>query len=239
MDGNGYVYVADSGNSRIQKFTSYGYYLGQWGSMGGGDGQFDYPYGVACDNAGNVYVADTADCLVQEFTSGGTYITQWGGYGSNNGQLKFAEGIAVDKNGEVYVADTANDRIEVFYLNILAVAQYLTNTTLAVQSTPPTGLSDRLELGRWRHDELHRQRGCSRDEREPDCPGDGPDRLQLLAVDGERCGADRRAEVHYVRDARGRDRSGAIHANYLHAGRAVHDADRSERNCLVGSSLSP
>ena len=31
IDSSGYVYVVDSGNDRIQKFTSAGVYLTQWG----------------------------------------------------------------------------------------------------------------------------------------------------------------------------------------------------------------
>src|SRR5574340_849041 len=55
------VYVADTGNHRIQKFTSSGDFILTWGSQGAGDGQFSYPGGVAVDPAGNVYVVDTAN----------------------------------------------------------------------------------------------------------------------------------------------------------------------------------
>src|SRR5712692_485152 len=57
VDTHGNVYVADSNNNRIQKFTSNGDYITQWGNLGSGDGQFgvDSPAGVAVDLAGNVY----------------------------------------------------------------------------------------------------------------------------------------------------------------------------------------
>ena len=41
MDGSGSVYVTDTLNNRIQKFTADGTYMTQWGSEGSGDGQFD------------------------------------------------------------------------------------------------------------------------------------------------------------------------------------------------------
>ena len=40
VDGSGNVFVADTGNHRIQKFTNTGTFLTKWGSSGSGDGQF-------------------------------------------------------------------------------------------------------------------------------------------------------------------------------------------------------
>ena len=65
------------------------------------------------------------------------------------------------------------------------------------------------------------------DEREPSGPGDGPGRVHVLPVDGERRGAARRAEVRRVHDDCGGDRRGGVHAG-LHADRAVHAADGAE-----------
>ena len=44
------MYVADYGNNRIQKFDSNGNFITKWGSKGTGDGQFDYPTGIAVDS---------------------------------------------------------------------------------------------------------------------------------------------------------------------------------------------
>ncbi|MGO8703400.1 MAG: SMP-30/gluconolactonase/LRE family protein, partial [Candidatus Brocadiia bacterium] len=139
------VYVVDTYNERVQEFTSAGFYVTQWGSAGSGNGQFELPGGIATDSAGNVYVADTFNGRIQEFTSAGVYVTQWGSEGSGAGQFEYPEGVALNSAGNIYVADTDNQRIqEIFSQNILAVAQYTTGTdayTLAVQSTPPLGLS--------------------------------------------------------------------------------------------------
>ena len=40
VDSSGNVYVADSGNNRIQKFDSNGTFITKWGSTGTADGQF-------------------------------------------------------------------------------------------------------------------------------------------------------------------------------------------------------
>src|SRR5690349_16860233 len=45
VDSSGNVYAADSGNNRIQKFTSTGGFVTTWGSSGSGPGQFNDPAG--------------------------------------------------------------------------------------------------------------------------------------------------------------------------------------------------
>jgi DNA-binding beta-propeller fold protein YncE len=67
VDSQGNVFVADTRNHRIQKFTANGAFLCKWGSRGRGPGQFDFPYGVAVDGAGNVYVADKYNNRIQKF----------------------------------------------------------------------------------------------------------------------------------------------------------------------------
>jgi len=105
--GGDTVYVADTGNHRIQKWTSTGTFLGWWGkdnnthngvplpitgwhspgsgrqgASGTGDGQFTNPTGVAVDGAGNLYVADRDNHRIQKFTiastGGWTFKGWWG-----------------------------------------------------------------------------------------------------------------------------------------------------------------
>src|ERR1035438_4450401 len=71
-------------------------YLFQWGGVGSGNGQFDYPYGIVADRSNNVYVTDTDNHRIEKFDSNGNYLTQWGSYGTNNGQFYWPNGIAVD-----------------------------------------------------------------------------------------------------------------------------------------------
>jgi DNA-binding beta-propeller fold protein YncE len=62
------VYVADSGNHRIQVFDAAGNFLRTFGGEGSGDGQFIAPFGVATDAAGRVvYVVDTFNHRIQKF----------------------------------------------------------------------------------------------------------------------------------------------------------------------------
>lgn len=111
-DDDGSIYVSDLGNKRIQKFSSGGLYITQWGSSGNLDGQFHYPSGIALsENA--VFVADHNLNRIQKFTLDGEFILEWGTRGNSNGQFLLPNGVAVH-NGTVYVVDTGNHRIQTF-----------------------------------------------------------------------------------------------------------------------------
>jgi len=114
VDNSGNVYVADFGNSRIQKFTSNGIFITSWGGHGTALGQFNGPEGIAVDNFGQVYVADTYNHRIQKFTTNGVPITAWGSKGSGDGEFNTPTGIDTDTHAHVYVADTENNRIQMF-----------------------------------------------------------------------------------------------------------------------------
>ncbi len=114
IDSAGDVYVADTGNHRIQKFSSTGTWLQTWGGSGAGPGKLSGPLGVAVDGQGNLYVADTGNSRVQKFSSDGQFLVAWGTKGAGTGQMSGPKGIALDAAGLVYVADTGNGRIQKF-----------------------------------------------------------------------------------------------------------------------------
>lgn len=113
---DGSVYVADTWNHRIQKFTADGKFLTMWGISGQGEtlDSFYGPRDVAVDRQGRVYVTDTGNKRVVVFDMTGKPISTFGGWGAELGQMDEPVGIAVDQDGKVYVADTWNQRIQVF-----------------------------------------------------------------------------------------------------------------------------
>src|SRR5262245_42057478 len=78
---NGNLYVGDFGNGRVQIFSPTGVFLGQFGSPGSSDGQFQGPLQIAFSPLGEVYVADEQNYRIQKFSSTGAFLLKWGSYG--------------------------------------------------------------------------------------------------------------------------------------------------------------
>lgn len=115
---NGFVYVADLLNNRIQKFDTNGKYLSQWGSYGSGDGQFSHPGDVAISPWGEIFVADIDNARIQKFTPNATFISKWGVFGTEDSQFNHPGDIAFESiNNTIFVADIDNNRIQKFDSN--------------------------------------------------------------------------------------------------------------------------
>jgi len=67
VDGQGFQFVCEFGNSRIQIFDAHGQPVEILGGPGAAPGQFSNPWGVALDSKGNLYVADAMNHRVQKF----------------------------------------------------------------------------------------------------------------------------------------------------------------------------
>ncbi len=133
VGSQGNVYVADTGNNRIEVFGPDGKLIRAIGTFGSGEGQFFEPRGVAVDGQGNIYVADTWNARVVKLDPDGKVLKSWGEGKQDFGEGRRAtttdgtaagnaaeplgffgpRGIAVDGQGNVYIADTGNKRIVV------------------------------------------------------------------------------------------------------------------------------
>lgn len=110
-NSNGFIFVADTQNRRVQAFDSFGtwQFLLQTPEM-------TSPAGIAVDVHGKVYVVDSTDCKVRVFDNNGSLINSFASKGTGHGQLKSATGIAVASD-KVYVVDNENFRINIFNAN--------------------------------------------------------------------------------------------------------------------------
>lgn len=102
------LYVADLGNNRVEIFNTKGSYVGQFGSVGSGNGQFSQPNVITTDTSGNVYVGDYWNARIEKFSSTGTYLSQFGNY---DGHFTRPQGLAVDASGNVWVSDEFGSRV--------------------------------------------------------------------------------------------------------------------------------
>ncbi|MBO0746761.1 MAG: hypothetical protein J2O47_00335 [Acidimicrobiaceae bacterium] len=126
----GALYVADTANSRIEKFDATGAFIATWGwgvsdgtsayqvctsgcqagISGAGAGQLATPYFVAVDSSGgpsngDVYVGDTTNNTVSKFDSAGNYLSTNDGTASGSAFGSLA-GIAVNSTGALWAYDT-------------------------------------------------------------------------------------------------------------------------------------
>jgi predicted membrane-bound mannosyltransferase/streptogramin lyase len=136
---DGSVYVTDTWNHRVQKFTTDGKPITMWGQYGQplpdvpeSKSSFWGPRGIAVDQNGHVYVADTGNKRIAVFDSDGNYLTEFGSAGFEPGQFDEPVGVAVGNDGVVYVTDTWNQRVQSFSpsadgLTFLPLAQWDVN----------------------------------------------------------------------------------------------------------------
>ena len=135
------VYVADTGNARIDQFSSAGVFIRAWGwgvadgstaalqtctsgcnagLPGAGAGQFTSPTFVAVDNSiglsqGDVYVGDPTTSTVLKFSASGAYISTIDGSTATTpvaGPFGALAGVTVDGSGDLWVYDANADMFE-------------------------------------------------------------------------------------------------------------------------------
>jgi tripartite motif-containing protein 71 len=98
------IYVADTQNHRIQRFTRKGKLVRTFGRRGTAPGELHQPRGVAVDPFGNVWVADHENWRVQKFSPRGELLAVVGG-------LNAPRGLSSDPQGNIYVAVDATAKI--------------------------------------------------------------------------------------------------------------------------------
>jgi DNA-binding beta-propeller fold protein YncE len=104
------IYVSDTSNHRIQKFSKDGLFLSVIGAQGSGFGNFNNPKGLSVGKDGTLFVVDSGNNRLVRFMGDEVYKII-GGSGVSLGQYQLPLNIAPDIQG-IYVTDTGNNRIQ-------------------------------------------------------------------------------------------------------------------------------
>jgi RHS repeat-associated protein len=147
VDSSGDVWVADTGNDRIDKFSPTGTFLKSVGKEGTGELDFKEPKGIAIDSEGNVFVADSGNKRIEELNSGGGYVGQKTLTSAPAGiTVGKGENSSEEQGDEVYVAlPSGTKEIEAYYLE--APGDFVKSTTFGTagsgngEFSAPTGVA--------------------------------------------------------------------------------------------------
>jgi DNA-binding beta-propeller fold protein YncE len=161
---NGNVYVADTGNDRIDVFGPTGSFVEafgwgvadgqprlevcttvcQAGIAGTGSGQFSAPATIAIGappgpTANKVFVGDAGNNAVETFDADGHFISAIDGTSSPQGHFQKLVGVAIDGSGDLWTADGSTNNVDEFDARGAFVRQWTDThgspSALAVGST--------------------------------------------------------------------------------------------------------
>ncbi|OGX32908.1 MAG: hypothetical protein A2787_07185, partial [Omnitrophica WOR_2 bacterium RIFCSPHIGHO2_01_FULL_48_9] len=117
---DGRIFVADTGNHRLQIFNAEGSLQYEFGKNGTRAGQFSSPQGVAVNSKGKILVADTQNNRIQIFSHDGIYLTAFGGKSEepflpgSEIELRLPKALAVDSKDQIYVLAPESNKIYIF-----------------------------------------------------------------------------------------------------------------------------
>ena len=120
-----YIYIADRGNHRVEKFDLNGNYVTAFGDST----SMPDPVGVAVDSLGNIWVTNySSGHTVDKYDSSGHYLFSAGTVGFSPGQTYNPYGVNVDSLNNIYVSAAWIGVIEKF--NSSGVYQNVTYGTI-------------------------------------------------------------------------------------------------------------
>lgn len=101
-DAQGNVYIADTLNDRVLKYSGDGQYK-FWGNRNNSQspGKFIFPSSSIVDNQGNLQVLDNFNRRVEKFDKQGNYLTSWG----NDNKFDSPRSIALNPQGNIEMVD--------------------------------------------------------------------------------------------------------------------------------------
>ena len=111
-----YLYVINSGRTKVQKYTISGKFLKEWGGeKNETPGNIRWSRGITVNKNEEIIVADTDNERLQMFTSDGEYIRWFRGPHSEKDGIFHPRAVDVNVNtGKIYAAAAYSHRIDIF-----------------------------------------------------------------------------------------------------------------------------
>jgi len=106
----GEIYVADTGNNSVKKFTVDGKLIFDVTGYGWGELEFDQPYDVDAESGIAIYVADYNNHRIQRFDKNLNFVASLGNEIAGEKIFGFPRSVAVSKFGELFILDGENFR---------------------------------------------------------------------------------------------------------------------------------
>lgn len=116
---DGDLFIAETSNFRVQRFTADGKPVRSYGEAGDTPGKFARPKGVALDRAGRLYVADAAFQNVQVFNKDGRLLMAFG-QSAGPEALSLPAAVAIDYDNVALFQQYADPKFTVEYLILVA-----------------------------------------------------------------------------------------------------------------------
>ncbi len=115
---DGRIFVADTHYHRILIFNPEGELVGQFGTNGNGDGEFQLPTDVAIDDDGFIYVSEyNGNDRITKWSPSFEFVKSFGESEVLGKRLNRPAALAIDGEGILWVADACNHRIVRFTLD--------------------------------------------------------------------------------------------------------------------------
>ena len=108
----GEIVISDSGNNRIERFSSGGTFVDSFGQSGTGSADFSAPKGLTYDTSGYLYIVDSSNSRIS-LALPPMVVGTSGGSGTALGQFQGPVNLAVSQRG-ICVADGGNNRVQQF-----------------------------------------------------------------------------------------------------------------------------
>lgn len=121
------LYISDTGNFKIVKYTLDGKFIEKLGSVGSGFGQFARPKGIALDKQGRLYVVDAAFENIQIFNKEDKILLHFGAPGDKPDSINLPTDIIIDYENVKYFQRYAAPGFKLDYI-IMVSSQFGVNS---------------------------------------------------------------------------------------------------------------